>query len=632
MSTHFQRLMGLLFLVGVTVLFALAAQNVSAATLTVDDDGEAEYTTIQEAIDNATEGDTIRVWEGIYYENVLVNETMSLVGNGSEETTIDGGGNDDVVKISADWVNISGFMVTGSGDDSGIMVESDNNNIFENNCSNNYFGIHLSYSSNCIITNNTCENDSTGITLFRSSFCVMTNNTCSSNNHYGISLQSSSYCTIENNTCSSNGNGILFRSSDHNTITNNSANSNSCGIFFLDGNIYNTISNNTFDWNNLGIFCFFSSENNFFNNSFSNNVNVGINITGSRNINLINNTCMTNGEDGIVLSSSPAVVIENNIVSNNRNGIRLEDCGGGIIAHNNLIFSNVIYGINATCNNDDLINATNNWWGSNTGPCHPSENPDGQGDNVSNGVFFEPWIRVPNNNPSVSITSPANNSTVSGIITIKGTASDPDGNETVEKVVVSVNIGAWETATGTTSWTFEWNTSTLENGEYSLKFRDYDGTDFSEVKEIILNVQKSAPDNRPPSILIISPKDGDKVEGKITIKGSVSDENSTVENVEISFNSEEWNSINLNGTTSWEFEWNTKALDNRDYTIKVRSFDGTNYSQELSIIITVENDDDGEGDDDDDDDGGGFIPGFGAAAVVGSIGVALIFNKRKKED
>lgn len=43
-------------------------------------------------IDNATEGDTIRVYEGTYYENVVVNKTVSLVGNGSEETTIEGGG------------------------------------------------------------------------------------------------------------------------------------------------------------------------------------------------------------------------------------------------------------------------------------------------------------------------------------------------------------------------------------------------------------------------------------------------------------------------------------------------------------------------------------------------------------
>ena len=42
-----------------------------------------------------------------------------------------------------------------------------------------------------------------------------------------------------------------------------------------------------------------------------------------------------------------------------------------------------------------LVDAENNWWGHETGPYHPDLNPDGEGDRVSDGVDFEPWLLEP---------------------------------------------------------------------------------------------------------------------------------------------------------------------------------------------------------------------------------------------
>ena len=47
------------------------------------------YTKIQDAIDNASSGDTIRVFCGKYSENLIVNKTLTLIGNGSVKA--DGG-------------------------------------------------------------------------------------------------------------------------------------------------------------------------------------------------------------------------------------------------------------------------------------------------------------------------------------------------------------------------------------------------------------------------------------------------------------------------------------------------------------------------------------------------------------
>ncbi len=99
--------------VALLAFFLIGSEEFSAETITVDDSGGADYEKIQDAIDASQEGDTIRVYEGIYYENVVVDKTLTLIGNGSEETTVDGSYNGDVVKISVDWVNMTGFVITG---------------------------------------------------------------------------------------------------------------------------------------------------------------------------------------------------------------------------------------------------------------------------------------------------------------------------------------------------------------------------------------------------------------------------------------------------------------------------------------------------------------------------------------
>ena len=296
----------LFLIIGFTFIVLLFyVGSVSGRTITVDDDGGAECEKIQDAIDNATDGDTIRVFDGTYYENVIVNKSVSLIGNGSEVTTTDGGGSGDVVTITADWVNMSGFLVTGSGDDwgnSGIRVESDHNHIFENYCSNNDYGIRLRDSSRCTITNNTCSLNNIGICLVRSRNNTLENNTCSSNNYYGIVLDSSNNCTIENNTCSSN---------------------NRCGIDLRD---------------------------------------------------------------------SSNCTLENNIISGNRVGLFLSLSSSDNTAHYNEIYNSTEYGINAFNNNGFSIDAIDNWWGDPSGPYHPTLNPTGIGDNVTNSVEFDPWI------------------------------------------------------------------------------------------------------------------------------------------------------------------------------------------------------------------------------------------------
>ena len=149
------------------------------------------YATISAAITAANPDDVIEVHAGTYNENVLVNKRLTLIGNGTTNTTINGGGTGDVVVISADDVNITGFLIFNSGTaaapnyDAGIEVNNANNaRIYGNNISGNRDGIFLNSADNCVIENNICyANSVNGITLFFSYFNRLENNSCTYNNN-----------------------------------------------------------------------------------------------------------------------------------------------------------------------------------------------------------------------------------------------------------------------------------------------------------------------------------------------------------------------------------------------------------------------------------------------------------------
>jgi hypothetical protein len=97
-----------------------------------------------------------------------------------------------------------------------------------------------------------------------------------------------------------------------------------------------------------------------------------------------------------------------------------------------------------------------------------------------------------NQKPTVTITYPSDGATVSTLVMISGTASDPDSHDNVSSVEVRINDGDWITADGTTLWGYEWVTYTLQNGMYSISARSYDGKDYSTVETITVTLRNPA--------------------------------------------------------------------------------------------------------------------------------------------
>ena len=128
-------------------------------TLYVGGSGPGNYTSIQDAIDDAVDGDTVFVYDDSspYYETVKVDKSINLIGEDRNTTIIKG--EDDAlnsaVSISKDAYNalVTGFTLTGGY--YGIEVYSTNNFIRGNKIVFNEYGIFLDRNTyNNKITNN----------------------------------------------------------------------------------------------------------------------------------------------------------------------------------------------------------------------------------------------------------------------------------------------------------------------------------------------------------------------------------------------------------------------------------------------------------------------------------------------
>ncbi|RZB30843.1 MAG: hypothetical protein AEth_00797 [Candidatus Argoarchaeum ethanivorans] len=261
------------------VLAVISIGCASADTIYVPEGGNL---TIQQAVNNASEGDIITVRDAYTGTKENIDVTVAYLTiqseNGSASCIVNASNsNDHVFDVQQNYVNITGFTVenaTGT-DKAGIYLNSTQHcNISANNVMNSYDGIRLYSSSNNNITNNTANsNNVLGIRLWASSNNTLTDNNASSNS-YGIRLYQSSSNTLTNNTASNNDYGIFLHYSSNNMLTSNTASYNDNGIYLYSSS-NNMLTNNTANSNNDdGIHLqWFSSNNNIANNNLINNTN-----------------------------------------------------------------------------------------------------------------------------------------------------------------------------------------------------------------------------------------------------------------------------------------------------------------------------------------------------------------------
>lgn len=189
-----------------------------------------------------------------------------------------------------------------------------------------------------------------------------------------------------------------------------------------------------------------------------------------------------------------------------------------------------------------------------------------------------------NSHPSVSISYPGSEEYISDTVVITGVASDPNGDHELEKVFVRIDDGSWNTASGTTSWSYSWDTTSVDDGEHVIEAKSNDGILDSVIDSVTVNVIN---DNYPPSVAISYPNDNDTVGGIITVHGEASDTDGNVTKVEVRIDDNGWNTAE--GNTIWNYSWDTTNVIDGFHTIYARSYDGDIYSVNCSINVIVNN-------------------------------------------
>lgn len=338
----------LLLFIGINIIPSTGSTVVSIKsftsgnTLYVGGSEPGNYSSIQSAINDAFDGDTVFVYNDSspYSENVIVDKSINLIGEDKNTTIIDGRGMGYVVKITADEASITGFTFTNGND--GIRVAGMSyTNIAGNNMVNLYnHGVTLVSSSNNIISGNDIAYALHGISLSSSCNNTISNNSVALCQNVGISLkEASNHNDIFNNIILDNDHeGIYIRESSDNFIYKNTISYNikrHVGIG-LSYSWNNTIADNVITSHQEGIQFWYSWNNTICGNIIDNNLD-GMEIKNSSNTNITGNI-ITNNNYGIDISQGSDnndVIL--NTIANNSHGILVDLSYKNTISSNNLL-------------------------------------------------------------------------------------------------------------------------------------------------------------------------------------------------------------------------------------------------------------------------------------------------------
>ncbi len=206
-------------------------------TLYVGGSGPGNYTMIHDAIDNASDGDTVFVYNGTYIENVVVDKSINLIGEDRDITIINRNKFNDVVNIIADGVTISCFTIQNSGVD--------------------FPSINISSNSAVINKNIITSLEGHGIKISGANNILISNNTFIKNYHQGIDIENSNDVRVlHNDIYSTVGSGIITYKVNNLVILENNFFTSSF-LLGWDISISSTeclIMRNTFNYINGGIY------------------------------------------------------------------------------------------------------------------------------------------------------------------------------------------------------------------------------------------------------------------------------------------------------------------------------------------------------------------------------------------
>jgi len=179
------------------------------------------YSQIQAAIDNASSGTSIVVYEGVYNERVVLKPGIELVGTGN--VVINGNGVLNVV-VGADNAIIRNFVIQNGV--YGIECRETSPRIINNKIINNSSGgIYVRSASPVVRRNVIYDNEGSGIYIDFETASLIHNNFIFGNAHFGIGINQGNPSVINNTIVGNGGAGVWFNGNSplvqNNIITEN---------------------------------------------------------------------------------------------------------------------------------------------------------------------------------------------------------------------------------------------------------------------------------------------------------------------------------------------------------------------------------------------------------------------------
>ncbi|MCL9770367.1 nitrous oxide reductase family maturation protein NosD [Flavobacterium sp. HXWNR69] len=305
------------------IIFLLFSLSLKATTIHVGK--KHAIKSVKRGITLAKAGDTLIVHGGWYKEgNIIIDKKIVFLGK--DLPVLDGEKKHEVLSIHADSVVVDGFKVIRSAyatitDPCGIKVYNKSHVLIQNNVlDDNFFGIYLQNSQNCIIKNNTLK-------------------------AYGKEEQKL-------------GNGIHCWKSKDILIIANRIDGHRDGIYFefvTNSVIWRNIANNNIRY---GLHFMFSNDDAYITNVFKNN-GAGVAVMFTKNVKMFNNYFEENWGDsayGLLLKEISDSYIFNNRFARNTSGIYMEGTSRIKVEKNSFESNGWGMKIQASCMENEIVN------------------------------------------------------------------------------------------------------------------------------------------------------------------------------------------------------------------------------------------------------------------------------------
>ncbi|HLF07176.1 MAG TPA: Ig-like domain-containing protein [Thermoplasmata archaeon] len=195
-------------------------------------------------------------------------------------------------------------------------------------------------------------------------------------------------------------------------------------------------------------------------------------------------------------------------------------------------------------------------------------------------VFGCAYFGADSQPPTISLTAPANGSTVGGLVDVTA-----DANDNIVVMKVEFFLDATKQGEAVVSpYKWSWDTQNSTDGTHTIKAVAYDGAGNKAEAYATITVKNQGSDTTPPTVALTTPANGATVQGSVTVAATATD-NKAVADVEFFIDAA---SIGKATATPYQVQWDTTQSASGAHTVLARATDTSGNQADSSVSVTVD--------------------------------------------